>query len=291
MARDQHFHLPPGFLVRILALDKDLVDLACIQIADRALDQIAFLMDQAWCLRFQRLGTDFIPQFGQIGIVAGDLGLGPLGTGRPHDDSHAILDIEAANDRLQPLPVGSVGDLAADTAAPRRVRHQHTIATGERQVGRQRRTLVAAFLLDDLHQHDLLAGYHFLDFVSADLAAWPDVVFIGTFAANGLRHAVGFLRAVLILVRVTLCLNKRLAVLDRDAVVIRVDFAECQEPLTIAAIFNKGGLKRGFDPRYARQIYVALELLAVFGLVVEILNSGAAQQDDPCLFGLSAVDK
>ena len=47
MARDQHLHLCPGFLVGILALDKNLVDLAGIQITDRALDQITFLMDQA----------------------------------------------------------------------------------------------------------------------------------------------------------------------------------------------------------------------------------------------------
>ena len=50
MARDQHLHLPAGLLVGILALDKNLVDLAGVEITDRALDQIAFLMDQAWCL-------------------------------------------------------------------------------------------------------------------------------------------------------------------------------------------------------------------------------------------------
>ena len=123
------------------------------------------------------------------------------------------------------------------------------------------------------------------------MAAWPDVVFIGTFAANGLGRAVCFLRAVLILVGVTLRLDKRLAVLNWNTIIVGMDFAECQEALTIAAIFNEGSLKRWLDTRYARQIYIALELLAVFGLVIEILNSGAAQQDNPCLFGLSAVDK
>ena len=123
------------------------------------------------------------------------------------------------------------------------------------------------------------------------MAAWPDVFFIGTLTANGLGRAVGFRRAILIIFGVTLGLDKRLAVLDRNTIVIGVDFAECQEPLAIAAIFNKGGLKRWFDTRYAGQIYIAFELLAVFGLVIEILNAGAAQQDNPCFFGLSAVDK
>ena len=34
MARDQHLHLRPGFLVGFIAFDKNLVDLACIQITD-----------------------------------------------------------------------------------------------------------------------------------------------------------------------------------------------------------------------------------------------------------------
>ena len=131
MARDQHLHLRPGFLVGVLALDKNLVDLACVEITDGPLDQIAFLMDQARCLRFQRLCADLVPQFRQIGIVAGDLGLRTLGTRGPHDDGHAILDIEAANDRLQTLAVGGVGDFPADAAAPCRVRHQHAIAASE----------------------------------------------------------------------------------------------------------------------------------------------------------------
>ena len=50
MARDQHLHLRPRFLVGVIALDENLVNLACVEIADRPLDQIAFLMDQAWCL-------------------------------------------------------------------------------------------------------------------------------------------------------------------------------------------------------------------------------------------------
>ena len=50
MAGDQHLHLRAGFLVGLVALDKNLVNLACIQIADRPLDQVAFLMDQARCL-------------------------------------------------------------------------------------------------------------------------------------------------------------------------------------------------------------------------------------------------
>ena len=51
------------------------------------------------------------------------------------------------------------------------VRHQHGVAAGERQVRRQRRALVAALLLDDLHQDDLAALDDFLDLVAARTAA------------------------------------------------------------------------------------------------------------------------
>ena len=142
-----------------------------------------------------------------------------------------------------------------------------------------------------MHKQNLLARHHFLDFVSANIAARPDLFFIGILAANGLRRAIRVLCTVLILVGVAFGLYQSLAVLDRNAIVIGVNFAEGQESLPVAAIFNKGGLKRRFDARHACQINVAFELLAVFGFVIEILNTGAAQQDNPCLFGLSPVDK
>ena len=73
--------------------------------------------------------------------------------------------------RFQTLAVVGVGDLARDAAAARRVGHQHAIAAGERQIGRQRRALVAALFLDHLHQNDLAALDDFLDLVVA--AAHP----------------------------------------------------------------------------------------------------------------------
>ena len=64
-------------------------------------------------------------------------------------------------------------DLARDAATARRVRHQHRVAAGERDVGRERCTFVAALLLDDLHQHDLPTLDHFLDLVLAGATAGP----------------------------------------------------------------------------------------------------------------------
>ena len=72
---------------------------------------------------------------------------------------------------LEALAVGGLGDLARDAAAARRVRHQHGVAAGKRQIGGQRRALVAALLLHHLHQDDLAAPDHLLDLVGAPAPA------------------------------------------------------------------------------------------------------------------------
>jgi len=50
--------------------------------------------------------------------------------------------------------------------------------------------------------------------------------------------------------------DQRLAIGDRDLVVIRVDFAECQETVPVAAIIDEGRLKRRLDPHHLRKIDV-----------------------------------
>ncbi len=139
-----------------------------VEVADRALDQVAFLVDQRRRGRFEREVADLVPQPQQVFEVALDLGLGALAAGGAHDHAHAVGHVEIAHQVLEPPPVGGAGDLARDAAAARRVRHQHAIAAGERQVGGQRRALVAALLLGHLHQHDLPALDHLLDLVVAE---------------------------------------------------------------------------------------------------------------------------
>jgi len=47
------------------------------------------------------------------------------------------------------------------------------------------------------------------------------------------------------------------AVGDRDLVVVRMDFVESQETVTVAAVFDKRRLQRGFDPRDFGEIDVS----------------------------------
>ena len=61
MTRHKHFHLGLSGLVGLFTFDKDFIDFTCIKVTNGALDQITFLMDQAWCLRFQRSLANFVP--------------------------------------------------------------------------------------------------------------------------------------------------------------------------------------------------------------------------------------
>ena len=170
MARHEHAHEVLGLAVAVVARDQDLLDVLVVEVADRALDQRAFLVDQHRRGGLQREVAHRFPQPQQVFEVALHLGLGAVRAGRAQDHAHPFRNFKILRYLLEPLAIQRLGDLAADAAAARRVRHQHRIAAGERQVGRERRALGAALLLDHLHQHDLPALDDFLDLVGAAVA-------------------------------------------------------------------------------------------------------------------------
>src|SRR5665213_2612075 len=199
----QHLHEVAGFLVAGFTGDLDLVDFLVVEVAQRALDQRAFLVDQRRGLRIQGHVAHGFPHADQIFEVALDFGLGARGAGGAQDDAHALGHVEILHHFLQPRTILGTGDLAADAAAARGVGHQHGVAAGQREIGGERGALVAAFFLDDLHQHYLPALDDFLNLV---LAARPEGA-LGHFlhdvvAADGLDDFfLGLLAIVLIVVR------------------------------------------------------------------------------------------
>ena len=70
-----------------------------------------------------------------------------------------------------------------------------------------------------------------------------------------------------------------------------MDLAEGEEAVAVAAILDKGGLERGFDPRHLRQIDVSLELLLVFGFEIEFLDPATPDDDDARLLLVGRVDQ
>ena len=111
--------------------------------------------------------ADVLPAAQQVLQIALELGPRARQAGGTHDGRHAGRDVEVLHDRLEASSVFGVDDLPGDAAAANRVGHQHHVAAGEGQVGGQGRALVAALLLDHLHQHDLALLDDFLDVVAA----------------------------------------------------------------------------------------------------------------------------
>ena len=45
-------------------------------------------------------------------------------------------------------------------------------------------------------------------------------------------------------------------------IIVGMDFAESEEPVAVAAVVDKGGLQRRFDPHHLGQINVAFDLFS-----------------------------
>ena len=86
-------------------------------------------------------------------------------------------------------------------------------------------------------------------------------------------------------------LDQRLTIGDRDLVIIRVDFAERQEAVAIAAIFNEGRLERRLYPGDLGEVDVAAELLALGSFKIKFLDAVAADDNDPGLFRVGSIDQ
>ena len=183
VARHQQLHEALGQLVAVLTFDHDFLDIAVVDVADRAFDQVAVRMDEAGRGGGECVLTDLVPQARQVIEIALDLGLGAAEARGADDQPHRLGKLEIGDDLFQPLAVAGRADLAADPAAVRAVGHQHGVTTREAEIGGERGTLVAALFLHDLHQHHLAAldnvlnlvaaaqrhalGAHFVDFLGA----------------------------------------------------------------------------------------------------------------------------
>jgi hypothetical protein len=81
------------------------------------------------------------------------------------------------------------------------------------------------------------------------------------------------------------------AILARDLVIIRVDFAEGQEAVAVAAIVDEGRLERRLHPGHLGEVDVALELLVLGGFEVELLDPVTFDYRNPSLFRVARVDQ
>jgi hypothetical protein len=86
-------------------------------------------------------------------------------------------------------------------------------------------------------------------------------------------------------------LDQRLTVGDRDLVVVGMNFAEGEEAVAVAAIFDEGRLERRFYPRDLGEVDIAAQLLALGGLEIKFFDAIAADHNDPGLFRVGGIDQ
>ena len=154
-------------------VDPDRVDLGGEDVADGADDHVRFLVDRRRRLGLLDPAQDDLPEPQQVGQVAGQLALGPFEAGGADDEAQALGRIQLVHDLAELAALAFVDDLARDADAVQ-PRHEHQIAAGDADVGRERRPLGADAFLDDLDQHLVAAAEDLLDrrLEQAAAAAW-----------------------------------------------------------------------------------------------------------------------
>ncbi|MGE9009031.1 hypothetical protein ACO2JO_10645 [Leptospira interrogans] len=85
--------------------------------------------------------------------------------------------------------------------------------------------------------------------------------------------------------------DQRLPVGDRDLVIVGMDFAEGQEAVAVAAIFDEGRLQRRLYARDLGEVDIAAQLFALGGLEIKFFDAIAADHDDPGLFRVGGIDQ
>jgi hypothetical protein len=85
--------------------------------------------------------------------------------------------------------------------------------------------------------------------------------------------------------------DQRLTVGDRNLVIIGMDFAEGQEAMAIAAIFDEGGLQRRLYACDLGEIDIAAQLLALGGFEIKFFDAIAAYHDNPGFFRVGGIDQ
>ena len=85
--------------------------------------------------------------------------------------------------------------------------------------------------------------------------------------------------------------NQRLPIGDRDLIIVRMYFAEREEPVAIAAVVDESRLERRLDAGHLGKINVALELSAARRFEIEFLHAIAAHDDHPGFLRVGRVDE
>jgi hypothetical protein len=85
--------------------------------------------------------------------------------------------------------------------------------------------------------------------------------------------------------------DQRLTIGDRNLIIVRMNFAEGEKAVPVAAIFDEGRLQGRLNARDLGEIDVAAKLFALSGLEIKLFDAIAADHDNPGLFRVGGIDK
>ncbi len=228
-------------------------------VADRADDEARFLVDEERSGLQLRRVLDRVPQLHQVIEVPLQLFGRPSDAGGARDDAHSVGDVEPV-DRVAELVALLALDAARHAAAARIVRHQHQIASGERDVRRERRALVAALVLVDLDDQ------------------------LHPFAQLVLHPAASAAFAVTVVAAAVVAAAAAFHVLARDLL-------DRQEAVALRAVVDEARLEARLDAGDDGFVDVALALLLAGGFDVEIDELLAVDDGHPKLLGLGGIEQ
>jgi hypothetical protein len=134
-----------------------------------------------------------------------------------------------------------------------------------------------------------LVGAGALDHAALDAVALAATARVAMARAAAVGTIFGFFLGLAM--RALIGFDQRLTVGDRDLIIVGMDFAEGQEAMAVAAIFNEGRLQRRFYARDLGEIDVSAKLFALGGLEVKLFDSIAADHNDPGLFRVGGIDQ
>ena len=238
-------------LEHLFRIDQDLADVVAHVIAQCTNDDVGFLVNQERRLARDRRGSDRFPQLHQVIQIPLQVFRLAADTRGANDQAHRVGDFKLAQRIMDQLAI-LAGDLAGDAAGARTVRHQHQVASGEADEGRQCRTLGAALFLLDLDD-DFKAALHCI--LDVDLLS----------CIQRFGRAFGE--------------------------VFPGNFLERQETVAFRAELDEAGLETGLDARDSTFVDVGLLLFLGWNLDVEVDKILAIGDGNSQLFGLSCVDQ
>ncbi len=163
-----------------MSIENHFPDILAQVITNRAQDDVAFLEQQAWCIKFRTCLGNGCPDLDQIVKVPLQFFRSTTDAGSTDNDAHAVGNLQCVHCLAQ-FGTLVTFDAAGNTTGTWTVGHEHQITTSKADHGGERCTFVAAFFFFNLDDNFGALGNHVTDVDAAMFGNILAEVFAGDF--------------------------------------------------------------------------------------------------------------